>query len=847
MGLVFGLVVGAQGLAATTSFSHFEARQTHPIALTPDGSRLLAVNSPEGRLSVFAVVPSHPTPLLLHEIPVGLEPVAVRARTDDEVWVVNEVSDSVSIISLAQSRVVATLPCADEPADVVFASGRAFVSCARNAVLRVFDATNRIELATIPLAGNAPRSLAVDAAGTTVFAAFQFSGNRSTILPASLAPAQPAPWNTNLPAPPKTALIVPASDPRIAFTLLDHDVAAVSAATLTVRTNYADTGTVLFDVAVRPGTDELWVANTEAFNLFRFEPELKGRFAASRVTRLGANDGVAEPVDLNPSGTAPTEALAQPTAVVFTDDGASAWVAAFGSDRVARLDAASGAVLARVDVRTPPGAGTRQMRGPRGLALHEATGRLYVLNKLANTVSVIATGSGAVLAETALGGRTALPTVAMEGRGFLFDARLSGPGTLSCALCHPDADTDGLAWDLGDPNGEMLTILGANLAVHDTTPQARTMHPMKGPMVTQTLRGLVATNALHWRADRPTLHGFNPTFRDLLGGSLVSSNDIESLGAYLFSVRHHPNPNRNPDNSLATSFRGGNASLGRSRFNAHANHCAVCHTGPTGADNNVDDLRNIGGTQSFKSPPLATVYQRAGFSRRAGATNLVGFGLLHDGTGTAESLPTSHFYELDILSGQAFADVAAYVLSFDTGTAPAVGRSRLVTPEGATDAAALTELALLESQATATNCDLAVRGTLAGRTRHFVFDPATQRYLADLPTEAPRTRAELLAALAPGDALQFLGTVPGQGARFSIDRDGNGVADLVETAPALSWTTPPSPRLRWPMDAGWSLESTPAVTTPWLPETAPRTPNGGLHEFAPAGDGARFFRLRRTW
>jgi DNA-binding beta-propeller fold protein YncE len=808
---------------------------------------LLAVNSPEGRLSVFAIAPSNPAPVLLNEIPVGLEPVSVRARTDDEVWVVNEVSDSVSIISLARGRVVATLPCVDEPADVVFASGNAFVSCARNAVLRVFDATNRTELATIPLAGNAPRALAVDALGTTVFAAFQFSGNRSTILPASVAPPQPAPWNTNLPAPPKTALIVPASDPRVAFTLLDHDIAAVSTETLSVTTNYSDVGTVLFSLAVRPGTDELWVANTEAFNLVRFEPELKGRFAASRVTRLRAIDGVAEPVDLNPEGTAPTDGLAQPTAIVFTADGASAWVAAFGSDRVARLDAATGSVLARVDMRTSLTDGSRQMRGPRGLALDEANGRLYVLNKLANTLSSISTGDGRVLAETSLSGRPTLPGDAMEGRGFLYDARLSGPGTLSCALCHPDADTDGLAWDLGDPNGEMVTIIGANLAVHDTTPQERTMHPMKGPMVTQTLRGLSATNALHWRADRPTLHGFNPTFRDLMGGSLVSSNHIESLGAYLFSLRHHPNPNRQPDNSLSTSFRGGDATLGRLRFNAHANHCAVCHTGPTGADNNVDDLRNIGGAQSLKTPPLATVYQRAGFSRRAGATNLVGFGLLHDGTGTAESLPTSHFYELDILSGQAFSDVAAYVLSFDTGTAPAVGRSQLVTVDAKTSSTVSAELNLLEGQAAATNCDVAVRGTLCGVSRQFVYDPATLRYRSDIPGEPTWTRAELLAALGTDDALQFLGTVPGQGARFSIDRDGDGIPDRAEAPPALSWTTSPSPRLRWPADGGWSLESTPALAMPWRAATAPRSTTNGFNELPPSVEPVRFFRLRRTW
>ena len=44
------------------------------------------------------------------EIPVGLEPVSVRARTNDEVWVVNEVSDSV-LDRVAEPRSGGRRPC----------------------------------------------------------------------------------------------------------------------------------------------------------------------------------------------------------------------------------------------------------------------------------------------------------------------------------------------------------------------------------------------------------------------------------------------------------------------------------------------------------------------------------------------------------------------------------------------------------------------------------------------------------------------------------------------------------------------------------------------------------------
>jgi len=104
------------------------------------------------------------------------------------------------------------------------------------------------------------------------------------------------------------------------------------------------------------------------------------------------------------------------------------------------------------------------MRGPRARALHQGLARLYVLNKLSNTISVISTATvpPALISEVAAGSYDPTPPDVREGRGFLFDARLSGNGTASCATCHLDADLDGLAWDLGDPGGQMFSGFGRN-------------------------------------------------------------------------------------------------------------------------------------------------------------------------------------------------------------------------------------------------------------------------------------------------------------------------------------------------------------------------------------------------
>lgn len=223
---------------AAQSYVNFEGKQTRPICLSPDGTRLFVVNTPDARLSVFDV--THPlNPFLIAEIPVGIEPVSVNVRDNNEVWVVNEVSDSVSIISVSNRIVVETLYVKDEPADVVFAGGKAFVSASRNNQIVVFDLSSRARLTNIVVFGENPRSLAVNTNGSKVYAAFALSGNRTTLIPPDLAPPQPIngepPMSPNLPAPPQVGLIVDAANPAyspsvIKYTMPDPRSRATDAA-----------------------------------------------------------------------------------------------------------------------------------------------------------------------------------------------------------------------------------------------------------------------------------------------------------------------------------------------------------------------------------------------------------------------------------------------------------------------------------------------------------------------------------------------------------------------------------------------------------------------------------------
>jgi YVTN family beta-propeller protein len=856
------LYLAAALCSSAQGYTHFEARHTHPIGLSPDGTRLFVLNTPDARLSVFDVSnAANPSPVLIAEIPVGMEPVSLRARTNDEVWVVNELSDSVSIVSVSGRKTVATLRASDEPADVVFAQGRAFISCARSNSVRVFDVTTRAEVAVLDTHNLYPRALAVNANGTRVFAASFLSGNGTTILKHTDAPPQPPPTNGALPEAPDTALIVPASDERINYTVLDHDIAEIDTESLTVMGFLQGAGTNLFDLAVHPVTDDLWVANTGALNLIRFEPALRGHFADNRITKITLPAGTPTAFDLNagvdyntlPNPSALATALAQPAALSFAADGSHLWVAAFGSDRVARV-LTNGTVTARVDVR--PSGGTRAMRGPRGLAWQQGNQRLYVMNKLANSVSVIDTAADTLVAEVPAGTHDPMPEAIKQGRGFLFDARLSGNGTASCASCHADADRDGLAWDLGDPGGEMVIVPGKDISSGDPTDHDRVMHPMKGPMVTQTLRGLhdgtAAAAPFHWRGDRPTLQSFNPTFDLLMGGSQLSAADINALANYLNTLRHHPNPHQQLDRTPPLLFGLGNTTVGRSLFTQADNHCSACHVLPSTSSNNIDLMGAVGSTQPVKDPSIVLAYQKLNFFPQIGSESLTGFGMLHDGTGS--SLPTVHPYTIANLTNvQQFADVKAFILTLDTGTAPAIGYDVTVTEDNRTAEAVLNDIGILEGQAAQMNCDLVVRGILQGRARAFRYycDNQSCAYLSDALAEPGFSRTALLNMLATGDALTWLGVPRGQGIHFGGDRDGDMILDAGEMAPdPVVMTSGGAIFLLWPAThADWFAESSGSLQGPWSTVTLPRTTTGSLFSIqvsAMPGQKA-FYRLRRTW
>lgn len=885
MVLATQLVANAQ---PQTDYVNFEGKQTNPLRLSPDSTRLFAVNTPDARLSVFDV--SNPSnPILIAEIPVGLEPVSVHPLSDEEAWVVNEVSDSVSVVSVGRGMVTDTLQSKDEPSDIVFAAGKAFVSCSRNNLIRVFDLATHAELAAIPVLGNNPRALAISPDGTKVYAAFALSGNRTTLIPKALAPPQSPPVSiTN--APPRVGLIVDAADINwshaIRYTMPDNDVVEIDAQSLAITRYFSGVGTVNLGLAVNPRTGDLFVANTDARNLVRFEPNVRGHVVDNRLTRIVIADGVVTPFDLNPeinysllpNPSAQATALAQPTALAFTPNGEFLYTAAFGSDRIARVDT-GGNVLARIEIGPSAGAAInpRTKRGPRGLALNAAAQVLYVLNRIANTLSVIDTTGEKVLRELPLGSFDPTPAFIREGRGFLYDAKLSGNGTISCASCHVDGEMDMLAWDLGNPLGKMepVTVNTFGGATYSTN-----RHPMKGPMMTQTLRGLRGLEPLHWRGDRANFLAFNPAFNSLLGGTMLTNTDMNAYRDFVNSIVFQPNPNQNLDRTLPAQFAGASPIAGRDSYQNYVLdsslnvRCTTCHKQNAGAPLPVGagtvrqtfaDIR-LADSQHIKVPHLRNLYQKTGFTNTAGAVSIAGFGFSHDGR---DSTLFNHFVAPRFgpltnynnpVANNVKSNVVALLMCFDTGMAPTVGYARTVTASNAHTASISNDWTLLERQASrrfldpfilsgsVTNISLIAKGTIDGERRSLLYQPSATNYISDKSGLGPFTRVELADKILAGGTLTFMGVPTTSGKRMGLDRDLSGILDGDEALPfPTAAHATAGIQISWPVNSvGAVLEFSDSLSSPsWKIETnVQQVNNDRVQMTVPTTDRHRFYRLR---
>lgn len=797
--------------AAQNAFVHWESPHVHPLDLSADGTRLVAVNTADHRLEVYAIggdrLPTHQ-----RSIPVGLDPVSVRLRGNSEAWVVNHLSDTISVVDAASGRLLRTVATGDEPADVAFAGTpqRAFVTLASSNRLQVFDAgAAGAALATLTLDGEEPRALAVSPDGALVYVGMFESGNGSTALRAPVVSNVNSPYggvnpppnsgnqfspaiNPTLPAAPPVAQIV-RKDASGAFrddngrnwsafvnwNLADNDVAIVNAASLSV--SYVPRIMTMV-MALGVGADgRVALVGTESKNEIRFEPNVKSIFVRSQFASfLPAAPGTVSGGDLNPHLSYAVRSIPQaerdqsigdPRAVALHPTSGEWFVAGMGSNNVIVTNVA-GQRLGRIEVG----------QGPTGLALSGDGARLYVLNKFEGSISTVDTAARSELDRRSHFDPT--PMAIKEGRPLLYDTHAtSGLGQAACASCHVDARGDGLAWDLGDPAGELKAI---NQTCRPNQ-VCDAWHPMKGPLVTQSLQGIVGNGAMHWRGDRENVSAFAPAFVGLQGDDAEpTAADMLKLEAFIASVRYPPNPNRNADGSflatLAVTGGNGNPATGLNLFQTLPTlpgglACAGCHALPNGTDGLIDNP--LAAAQPMKDAQLRGLWERTGLDF-ASQNNARGFGFMSDSRfDTLMARLNGPFnFGPPNLAPQRRRDVEAFLLSLETETPAAVGRMLSFDGSNNNDAGAIALLASLTAQADSGTLALIARRYASDGTRGYVY--ATQNvWLSDRenqPTDATTLRTGASAS-AP---VTFIAVPSTAQFRMGVDRDADGVFDQDE-------------------------------------------------------------------
>ncbi|HKE01213.1 MAG TPA: hypothetical protein VKE69_09405, partial [Planctomycetota bacterium] len=436
-------------------------------------------------------------------------------------------------------------------------------------------------------------------------------------------------------------------------------------------------------------------------------------------------------------------------------------------------------VLARIEIGPgePGEPSGRAMRGPRGLALHDGASRLYVLNRVSNSLSVVNLVSRKATLEMPNGGFDPFPKTIRQGRGFLFDAKL-GNGNASCATCHVDADRDALAWNLGVPGGEPFSVdlFGGGQF---------SLNAAKGPMTTQSLRGLVGTGPLHWRGDRPDFTDFNGAFDGLLGGTTVSEEDMQLYNDYIDTVRYAANPNRTLADGTPSTF---DAPVAMFPQNGEATFrdtgCTDCHLDPFGSSELMFEVNFFPEHQAFKAPHLRNLYAKSGLTGWLGDLRS-GVGFVHNGRFLTliEFIVTAFFGPPPGLDLDQCVDLTGFLLCFPTGTAPAVGFAATVTATTVADPILMDRIATVLAQADDGKCDVVVKGRFDDVRHGLVYVPSEGRFRGDQQGFGPFPWSEL-AAMATNDAALFTvsGVAPGTGVRIGVDRDLDGVDDLDEVA-----------------------------------------------------------------
>ena len=511
------------------------------VLLSPDGARLyvLCQQSEEVRVldaSSYAVIKN----IAVGRVPRGFS----LSASGDRLFVTNSWDDTLSVIDTGTLAVVATWPVGAEPSSVVEdrAGKRLFVANRISGNVVVLDAQTGTTEKWL-MAGRGASYLTLSPDGSRIYATHIYPN--------------PSPHRT---APESEITVIDTTRAVVVDRIPLHAIAGV------------------FHLAFSGDGRLGAVAEYHPKNLVPLAHLEHGWAFADTLTLFGADVG--KPVEV------PLDELeryaSQPFGVAIAPDKSHIYVTCGGSENVTVVDVPHllrfiqmhpgpyvqdlSASANYVVTRIPVG------HNPRGLTLSRDGRRLFVANRLEDTISVIDTHTDRVVSTITLAGPKTI-SVLRRGEQAFYTARYSFQGQIGCATCHIDSTFDGLTWDL-EPDGFGRDIV-------DNRP----------------IEDLKDTEPFKWNGGNPNLPTeCGPrTEKYFWRSENYDSRTLTDLVSYVRGLPSRPNRWGLQHGELTPAQERGKVFFVRSvdKFGKpipEANRCSYCHSGPKGTNQKSFDV-----------------------------------------------------------------------------------------------------------------------------------------------------------------------------------------------------------------------------------------------------------------
>jgi len=554
-----------------------EERYASPLELllSPDGRLLYVLCQGADEVRVLNAA----TGVVLRTIPVGHVPRGFSFSADGRrLFVANSWDDTVTVIDTESGRVKATWGAGFEPSSVVEdrAGKTLYVADRIGNDIAVLDAATGEEKLTLE-AGRGASYLTLSVDGSRLYATHVYPN--------------PTPHRT----PPKSEItVIDPTQARVVDRLTLPDVAGV------------------FHVAISRDGRLGAAVELHPKNLVPLAHVEHGWAFVDTLTVFGADVGRSVEVPLDELD----RYYAYPFGVAITPDKSRIYVTHGGSDCVTVIDArkmlsyirahpetfaedlsaSAHYVVARVAVG----------KNPRGLVLSRDGGRLYVANRLDDSISVLSTRENRVIQTIRLAGPEKVSAL-RRGEQTFYHA-YAFQGQFGCSNCHIDSTFDGLQWDL-EPDG-----FGKDIVDNRLIEDLRGTEPFKwnGGNPTLVKECGIRTETYFWRSQN---------FDDLR---------LTDLVVYVRSLPSRPNRFRAANGELTPAQERGRVIFNRvvdklGQPIPRSNQCGSCHSGPKGTSQKSFDVgtgKAVDNSSLFDTPQLMSLALTAPYLHDGSAKSL---------------------------------------------------------------------------------------------------------------------------------------------------------------------------------------------------------------------------------